>query len=138
MALPRHTAEQIVEQFMNNELIRKVTPPDARAEWEQLGPAGQKTWEHTEWLNSRNIDEGLREVYFDKEESQLVDPPDIPIARRNQSLLRRRAPFVAMVNSKTELKYLVERDAVLEKFAVYLLEHLESMASSAEDRSKRE
>jgi hypothetical protein len=74
-------------------------------------------------------------VFFDNEESQLVDSPDTRTSLRNYGLLRRRIPFVALVNSKGELRYLVDRESLLERFAAHLIENLEAAVPSSEDRS---
>jgi hypothetical protein len=112
--LPKDKAQATVNRFIEDERIQQGQDPQD-PEWEQLGD--QPIWEHTKWLNLERVNEGLRGVFFDQDASQFVDSPDISTSERNQALLRRRAPFVALVNTKGEFKGLIDRQALLERVA---------------------
>jgi len=96
-----------------------VSPPTEKSEkWEELeGPGPKKTWEHTKWLTRPCVDEDLRGIFLSSDESQLVDTPDLRTGERNKALLRRKSPFVALVNERGELKQVVDRRVVMDALA---------------------
>jgi hypothetical protein len=129
--LSRNSAEQLVQQFLDHPRIRKNEPPsypaDVIDEWEELHPEPMPIyWEHSKWLSRRHVDEDVRQVFFDGEEAKLLDSPEDPTSRRNLGLLRRQVPFVALVNSKGEMKYLVDREAFLRRVGVHFAQNLET------------
>jgi hypothetical protein len=124
MALPRYTAERLVGEFLYDSRIRRDAPPsyppDRFNEWEEVPiDKERRFWEHSKWLNKKHLDEDLRPIFFDREESKLVDSSESPASQRNLGLLRRQLPFVALVNSAGEMKYLVDREAFLRRAGVH-------------------
>jgi hypothetical protein len=128
----RAAAETFVQKFIMDARIQSPNAPASPDEWEALGPPGQQVWEHTKWLTKTRFNQDLREVLYDLEESRLVDSPDTPIDRRNQGLLRRSVPFVALVNSRGEMKYLVERYKFLQQVATHLASAHDAQRSARE------
>lgn len=47
----------------------------------------------------------------------IKDTPDIQADKRMQELLHRKAPYIALVNSKGEFKSLLNREKLLEQVA---------------------
>ncbi len=90
--------------------------PDGK--WAQLGT--QPIWEHTEWLTRDKVNEYLRKVFYEWDSSHYEDTPDIQTAQRTRELIRRKAPFIALVNSKGEFQRLLDRQKLLDQLAPFL------------------
>ena len=60
--------------------------------------------------------------FFDSDSSTLMDSPDKSSRKRTLAILRRQAPFIALVNRNREFKGLVDRDEFLKHIAVRLAE----------------
>jgi hypothetical protein len=125
LPLPRPEAQELAERFPKK-IQSSPDEPASSDGWELLPSSQPPTWEHTKWLDRKAFDDDLRPACFDRDESQLVDSPDTPASWRNRALLRRRAPYIAVVNSSRELKCLVERDAFLERVAEHVANELEA------------
>ena len=125
--LPSTSARTLIDNFIRNRLLARTTPPAPphgnRVEWEEFRP---NQWEHTKWLNRRRVDEDLRSVFYDDDSSRFVDSLETSTHDRNKALLRRQAPFVALVNGKEELKGLVDRHVFLNQLAIYLAREAEN------------
>jgi hypothetical protein len=118
--LPTAMAESVVNRFMEDSEIRQTKEPQRSEEWEQL--RDQPVWEHTKWLDTERLNRDLKAVFYDTALSQLTDSPDIPARKRGEALLRRRVPFVALVNKDGEFKGLVDRQILLEQVGARLAE----------------
>jgi hypothetical protein len=112
MPLSKPEAQTLINRFVASPIIRQSKQ---EAGWEPV--KGISTWEHTTWLTRDRIYEDLRGIFLLRDESCLVDTPDRPTGERNKALLRRKSPFVALVNERGELKQLVDRRALMDALA---------------------
>ncbi len=106
------TAGNIIQSFLQGQQMRQPQQPDDK--WTQLG--SQPLWEHTEWLDGDKINDYLRprKVLYEWDSSTYEDTPDIQTDKRTRELVCRKAPFIALVNSKAEFQSLLERQKLLE------------------------
>jgi hypothetical protein len=116
--LAKENAVSLVDRFMAlDEIIRRSSVPTKPDEWESFTRLGAINWEHTKWLDSDRVNEILRPIFLARHESCLVDSPDTEPEKRNRALLSRHSPFIALVNDQGEITHLVDRQALLERFA---------------------
>ena len=115
--MPKDLAQAVSERFIFDPLMQTATDP-RNPEWSQLGGSG--SWDHSRWLTLERFNKDLRSVLFDVELSQLEDTPDTPADERTRALLRRRLPFVAIVNQHGEFQRLIDRQVLIEQVAAKL------------------
>ena len=120
--LSKQNAELIVNNFIENDLIRRSEDPQNDDEWEKLGEQPSCVWEHTKWLNIGRLNEDLREAFFDTDSSQFKWSPDIPTKVRDKAVLLRDSPFVALVNDRGEFKELMDRGLLIDRLAKHVAE----------------
>ena len=98
--------------------MRQPQPADDK--WTQL--ESQPLWEHTEWLTGDKINEYLRPrmVLYEWDSSTYEDTPAIQTDKRTRELVYRKAPFIALVNSKGEFQSLLELQKLLELVVPFL------------------
>ncbi len=109
------TASQIIRRFIEDPEMRKDVLPSPPDKWTQLGT--QPIWEHTEWLNAETFSKYLSKALFEWDSSHYKDTLDIQTDKRMRELLFRKAPFIALVNSKEEFQRLLDRQKLLEQLA---------------------
>ena len=114
-SIPSNIAGEFVREFIEQQEMRSNIQPSPPDKWTKLGT--QNIWEHTEWLTSKKVNEYLRRIFYEWDSSQYKDTPDIQADKRMQELLHRKAPYIALVNSKGELKSLLNREKLLEQVA---------------------
>lgn len=112
-SLPPNIAGEIIRAFIEQPEMRRKSQPDPADKWTQLGT--HPIWEHTEWLSSGKVTEYLRTGFYDWDLSHYKDTPDTRVDVRIRELLRRTAPYIALVNSKVEFKSLLNRQELLEQ-----------------------
>lgn len=117
-SLDASRAGEIIRTFIEHEKMRMTTPPNPPADWTQLGT--QSIWEHTRWLTLEAVNTMLRKSFFEWDASRYNDLPGTPAQTRLKDLLYRKAPFVALVNSRDEFQRLLDR----QKLAVVVGEAL--------------
>jgi len=115
--MPKKLAEAISNKFIFDPNMQ-VTVDPKNLEWSQLGSSG--SWDHSRWLTLERFNKNLRSAIFDVELSQFEDTPDTPPENRTRAVLRRRLPFVALVNQRGEFKRLIDRQVVIEQVAAKL------------------
>ena len=131
--LPKEVAQHIVYQFMANPLIQMTNDPPSPAEWEKLtsGP-----WEHTKWIDRRRFNADLLPILGDTDALWFVVSPETTNSERNNALLNRPVPFVALVNDRGELKRIVDRRAFLDQLAEHLARKMPAARSPNETDNK--
>jgi len=124
-SLAKDKAQNIVNTFLKDPNIRQSTKP-AQGEWTQLSTKtpGSDEWEHTKWLDINSVKEDLLETFVDWDTSHFVDSRDTSASKRNRAMVRRKTPFVALVNDRTEFKGLVDRQGFLDKLASHMEDEL--------------
>lgn len=127
--LSRDEAERVVNGFIDHGEITRRADDDflmKSGEWDvfqqqwELLDRSENRWEHTRWLDQQVVNDVLRSAFFDRDASQFVDSLETTPAQRTRAVLRRRAPFVALVNKQGEFKGLVDRQALLERVVTRL------------------
>jgi hypothetical protein len=94
-------------------------PPPSPPGWVTLG---QSIWERASWVTRELLAELLPADAF----GTWTDAyRDAPAARRTRAVLRRPAPFVALVEGEREFMRLVNRRVLLEEIAASLGEEPE-------------
>jgi hypothetical protein len=111
----------LVNRFMQQSIIQRSARPEKPDEWVELTTYAGTVWEHTQWLTATRLDEDLRPIFLNSDTCQFIDVPDYSLTKRNAALLRRRAPFVVLLNDKGELKAVIERKVLLERVADQLV-----------------
>ena len=111
--LKADVAGRIIREFIEDPDMRRMVTPDNSDEWTQLGTLS--VWEHTVWLNRENLYKILGKQLYEWDSAHYVDTSDIPAEKRAKELLNRRAPFIALINSKGEFKELLDRQKLLEQ-----------------------
>lgn len=112
-------AGKIIKSFLEDKEMHKDSPPLSGEGWTQLRT--QPSWEHTEWLTRDKFNEDLRKkVLYEWDSSHYKDTPDIQTDKRTRELICRKAPFIALVNSKEEFQRLLDRQKLLEQIAPFL------------------
>jgi hypothetical protein len=106
-----------IQNFILDSNMQVTTDPK-NPEWSQLRSSG--SWDRSRWLTLERFNKDLRSALFDLELSQLEDTPDTPAENRTRAVLRRRLPFVALVNQRGEFKRLIDRQVVIELVAATL------------------
>jgi hypothetical protein len=106
-SLDADLAGQVVRNFIEDPQMRMIVPPATPDEWTQLGT--QPIWEHTGWLTLETANTHLREWFFEWDATHYADFAEASVETRFKTLLRRKAPFVALVNSRDEFKALLDR-----------------------------
>ncbi|GHO97435.1 hypothetical protein KSF_074830 [Reticulibacter mediterranei] len=106
-------AGTIIRNFIEDPEMRAVVQPGVPDEWTQLGT--QSIWEHSEWLTRKNFDTYLKEALYEWDSSHYEDIPNIQTDKRIRELICRKAPFIALVNSKEEFQRLLDRQQLLEQ-----------------------
>jgi len=117
--MPKDVAQAVSEKFIFDPNMQTTTDPK-NPDWSQLGRT--LSWDHSRWLTIERFNRELRIVVFDVELSQLEDTPDTTTEERTRALLRRRVPFVAIVNRRGEFQRLVDRQVLVEQVAAKLSE----------------
>lgn len=105
-------AGNIIRDFIEQPEMRVQNPPPVPEKWAKLGE--QDIWEHTEWLTTENKDRYLSRSFFEWDSSHYLATPAVKPEARAKELLSRKAPFVAIVNSKLEFQGLVDRAKLVE------------------------
>ena len=105
----------VIREFIEQPQMRTQEQPSANDKWTQLGT--NLIWEHTEWLTTGTLTGYLRPALYDFDLSHYKDFPDVEPDERLKALLRRTAPYIALVNSKGEFKSLLNRQKLLEQVA---------------------
>jgi hypothetical protein len=121
-SLDASAAGLIIQSFIEDpemRLIMAPLPPNNTLEWTQLG--SQSIWEHTGWFTNENVNSDVRKYFYEWDTSHYVDMPDVSHEERSSEILQRKAPFIALVNSKGEFKSLLERQKLLEQVAESML-----------------
>ena len=111
--LKADAAGRIIREFIEDQDMRRKTTTDNPDEWTQLGTLS--VWEHTVWLNRENLYKVLGKQLYEWDMAHYDDTPDIPAEKRAKELLNRKAPFIALINSKGEFKELLDRQKLLEQ-----------------------
>ena len=128
-ALPPDIAGAIIRTFIEDkdmrllcdpeELIKTPSscqPDDQRPtdkikpeEWERLGD--REIWEHTYWLNLdiRQVSEAVTDSFYERDSSHYVESPEAAAEEKIRTLLFRKAPYIAVVNSQGEFRALLDR-----------------------------
>jgi hypothetical protein len=142
-ALPPPTAARIIQTFIEDremrvycepaEMIKLTnscqTPEDQRPtdpinpeEW--VRRKDMQTWEHTYWLDLSipRVSEAVTKSFFEKDASRYVESPDVSTEDRNRALLRRKSPYIALMNSQGEFKALIDRQKLVALVAETLIE----------------
>jgi hypothetical protein len=105
---------QIVRQYVE-EIQQKAPPsPEHRDEWESFGGPSDLTWERTQWLNGRLVDDLLGTGL--NRESYRVTPDSDPQSKVT-AILRRQGDSVAFIDEDGRFSHLVDRTAALEELA---------------------
>lgn len=88
---------------------RRPTDPIMPAEWEHLGDL--ETWEHTHWLDLsiRRVSDAMTRTFGEWDSLHYVETPGVSSEERIRELLRRKTPYIALVNSRGEFKALLDR-----------------------------
>ena len=102
-------AGNIASSFVEDPLMRTKTSPTSSTEWTQLELSAQATWEHTQWLTLDVMNKILRKSFFEWDSSHYEDLPRIETEQKVKELIQRRAPFIALINSKNEFQRLIDR-----------------------------
>jgi hypothetical protein len=94
-----------------------ATQPSPLDNWTKLpAPSGTSPiWEHTRWLTLEQADKDLRRSFYEYDTSRYDDLLDTPTEERTKELLHRKAPFIALVNSRGEFQRLLDRQELLEQ-----------------------
>jgi hypothetical protein len=131
--MPKDLAKAVSEIFIFDPNMQTATDPK-NPEWSQLGDSG--SWDHSRWLTLERFNKDLRSALFDVELSQLEDTPDTPADERTQALLRRRLPFVAILNQRGEFQRLIDRQVLVEQVAAKLGEPTSARTVTAAARKE--
>jgi len=99
---------------------QRPTDPVIPSEWTRRG--SMNTWEHTQWLNLDIINTVLRKSFFEWDSSHYKELSGILAEKWSQELLHRKAPFIALVNSKDEFQRLLDRQKLVALVAETLIE----------------
>ena len=88
---------------------QRPTDPIKPNEWVRLGD--KDIWEHTQWLDLgiRQVSEAVTKSFYERDSSHYVGSLNISTEERIRSLLFRKAPYIALVNSQREFKALLDR-----------------------------
>jgi hypothetical protein len=88
---------------------QRPTDPVKPNEWRRLGD--MDIWEHTHWLDLgiRQVSEAVTKSFYERDSSHYVESSDVPAEERIRALLFCKAPYIAVVNSRGELKTLLDR-----------------------------
>ena len=113
-ALQPQTSKTLIQNFLLKIQLTATPPVDGIETWESLSN-GPLLWERAKWLNGDRLEQDLQGVLQD---SWYLDSPDTPSAKRMEAILRREGPFVALVEEERRFKRLVDRQALLEQWAV--------------------
>jgi hypothetical protein len=113
----KDVAQAVSEKFIFDPNMQTTTDPK-NPDWSQLGRTF--SWDHSRWLTLERFNRDLRSVVFDVELSQLEDTPDTRAEERTRALLRRRVPFVSIVNRRGEFQRLIDRQVLVEQVAAKL------------------
>jgi hypothetical protein len=106
-------AAQIIKEWLKNPEMRMNDTPDPADDWVELKkPNEPSKWEHTCWLDDKRVNKDLREAFYEWDSSTYVDNPDESGEKRIEALLKRQAPFIALVNSRGEFQRLLEREKI--------------------------
>lgn len=98
-----------VRQYVEN-LQRHTPPPPLEAESHlEIGTAPQ-TWERAHWIDGRRLENDLDAILSN---ARVDESPDAPRGRVTEAVLRRSAPFVALVDADQRFVGLVDRCALL-------------------------
>lgn len=105
-------AGDIIRGFIEQPDMRENALPALPEKWTRLGT--QSIWEHTEWLTTKNKDRYLRRSFYEWDSSHYIDTPAARPESRTKELLSRKAPYIALVNSRLEFQGLVDRARLIE------------------------
>jgi hypothetical protein len=105
-------AGNIIRHFIEQPEMRANALPAVPEQWTRLGV--QEIWEHTEWLTTENKDRYLRRSFYEWDSSIYLDTPAAQPEARTKELLSRKAPHVALVNSRFEFQGVVDRATLVE------------------------
>jgi hypothetical protein len=87
-------------------------PKPLTDEWVTL--KGSQKWEHAQWINGTILTSIFRDIL---QESWMPESLDMSASERAQGVLRRKGPFVALVEDGRRFKSLVDRQALLDQVA---------------------
>jgi hypothetical protein len=117
-----------VLNFLTNRAIQHPAypPPDDPENWVSLTKDDEtQVWEHAHWLD---LDLLTRICGHSINYNAWVeDDPDLSKAMRLRAILRRKGPFVAMVDKDRRFEELIDRYSVLEDLAIHTTESPEEV-----------
>lgn len=113
-ALDPQAAKDLVRHFLEQIQGPELGPGMDASKWIALrDPTGtQPRWEHAKWFDGASLE---RELYSILDDSCIPISPDVPSAEQVQAILRRKGPFVALVEEGERFKSLVNRQALLDQ-----------------------
>lgn len=113
-ALDPQAAKDLVRHFLEQIQGPEPGPGMDASEWIALrDPTGtQPRWEHAKWFDGASLE---RELYSILDDSCIPISPDVPTDEQVQAILRRKGPFVALVEEGGRFKSLVDRQALLDQ-----------------------
>jgi hypothetical protein len=121
--LDRSFAQQIAQSFLQNVQIDQQPAPLEAGDW--LKHENQSLWEHAKWLDGARITRVLGDTLNDAYAPEQVDASP---AERTRTVLRREGPFVALVGDDKVFRLLVDRQALLDRVAIRVVETFDEPA----------
>ena len=111
-------AAELVGAFAHDDDMRKdkTSSPDP-SEWVCVEKGAYSYWEHAKWIDEACLKNDLGGALRTSEEVWYEDSLDTSKVRRAQALLRRKGPFVALIDGERIFRGLVDREALLEEVA---------------------
>jgi len=101
--------EEFIKPTNNCNISAERRPTDSVIPGEWVRRGSMNTWEHTQWLDLDIVNTVLRKSFFEWDSSHYKELPGVSKELWSKELLQRKAPFIALVNSRDEFKRLVDR-----------------------------
>jgi hypothetical protein len=126
-ALDPSVAQTLVYNFLDDGKIQQTLPPGKSPDpddgkWESIKPKEeqQQLWEHAKWLNATLLKNDLGNIIQCDTSTWLKENSDISPAEQVRYILRRKSPFVALVDEEKKFVSLIDRQDLLERVAARL------------------
>jgi hypothetical protein len=114
-ALESYVAIDVVTAFLED--IQQAEDPAAHdnTEWVKVkDPQGSQTWEHASWLDEARLQRALG---HHMETAWVPDSPDAPAEVQAKMVLRRKGPYVTVVEAGQVFRTLIDRHTLVEQVA---------------------
>ena len=99
--------------YIQNGDVSSLTDEQKR-DWVSLGRDDGGPWERAEWISGENVGDILGEDILNRK-AWVEEDEELLTAERNRKILRKKRPFVALVDKRRVFLELVDRQSLAEQ-----------------------